>query len=73
MCAADPRDTLEARGSIDVFDLIWRLVSTSAVVLVAAIVVYATHWPVLIWLPVYLLAVASIWRIYIGYFSRRQK
>lgn len=55
------------------FDLIWRLVSTSAVVLVAAIVVYATKWPVLIWLPVYLLAVASIWRIYIGYFSRRGK
>ncbi|HEY7045888.1 MAG TPA: hypothetical protein VH373_01610 [Jatrophihabitantaceae bacterium] len=53
------------------FDLIWRLVATSAVVIVAAVLVYATSWPVLAWLVIYALGVLSIWRIYIAYFRRR--
>jgi hypothetical protein len=71
VCSADPRPTLGVRGSIDVFDLIWRLVATSAVVIVAAVLVYATSWPVLAWLVIYALGVLSIWRIYIAYFRRR--
>ena len=54
------------------FDLIWRLVSTGAVVLIVAVTVYATSWPVVVWLLIYALGVMTIWRIYIGYFARRR-
>ena len=54
------------------FDLIWRLALTSATVLVAAGLVYATSWPV-VWLLIYLLAAGTILRIYVGIFVRRRR
>lgn len=54
------------------FDLIWRLVATGAVVIIVAIAVYATSWPIAVCLLVYALGVVTIWRIYLGYFARRR-
>lgn len=54
------------------FDLIWRLALTSATVLVAAGLVYATSLP-LVWLLIYLVAAGTILRIYVVVFIRRRR